>query len=148
MIETVFDIESDGLLNEITKIHVVSYIDEDMDKPKSLFSREDITSFFGEDRVFIGHYITGFDLEALRMIYGIQRPPRIVDTYPLALALMPDRDSYGLASFGDKPEVTDWSHQPLEVYTERCEADVINNWDNVWVPLRRKLGELYGYTIT
>jgi hypothetical protein len=78
----------------------------------------------------------------------------ILDTLSLSRRLNPDRqlprgcppkvynvttgryDSIGAHSLaawayrtgGTKPQVTDWSTQPLEVYIDRCEEDVKNNW--------------------
>jgi hypothetical protein len=50
MIETVFDIEADNLLDKITRVHVVSYVDTSMEEPKSLFDYDKIVEFFAQDR--------------------------------------------------------------------------------------------------
>jgi hypothetical protein len=149
MEETVFDIETDGFLDVVSKVHVVSYQTPAMESPKSIVGYEGIREFFNEGRVFIGHYITGFDFRALEKVLGIPRPKVFYDTLPLAQTLLLGRGSYGLESFGEdygipKPKVTDWSEQPIEVYINRCEEDVKINMC-LWLDLRRKLGELYGY---
>ena len=149
MLETVFDIEADGFLDTITKVHCVSYKDETIrDEPESLTDYSDIKEFFKQDRRFIGHHIIGYDFRALLKVLQITQPKLIVDTYPLAVTLMPNRKSYGLEGFGvdygvPKPVVKDWENLTREDYTFRCESDVKINWC-LWEDLRRKLGELYG----
>ena len=147
MIETVFDIEADNLLDKITRVHVVSYVDTSMEEPKSLFDYDKIVEFFAQDRIWIGHNIIGYDLPALKKVLGIPPPKKIVDTLPLARALMPSRRRYGLEQFGEgygvqKPEITDWNNLTKEEYQNRCQEDVKINW-RLWTDLRRKLGELY-----
>jgi len=147
-VETVFDLESDGFLNKVSKVWVVSYQEVGMDAPESLTDYQDISEFFAEDRTFIGHNIISYDFKVVKKIMGIPQPPEHYDTLPLARTLMPGRSSYGLDSFGadagiPKPKVTDWSDQPLDVYINRAEEDVrINMW--LWMKLRRKMVELYG----
>jgi len=148
MLETVFDIETNGLLDVVNRVHVVSYKDETMREPESIYDYSDIKEFFKEPRVFIGHHIIGFDFPALSKVLQVSEPERLADTYPLAVTLMPNRKSYGLESFGEdygvpKPVVKDWESLTREDYTHRCESDVEINWF-LWEDLRRKLGELYG----
>jgi len=148
MMETVFDIETNGLLDVVDRVHVVSYMDETMSEPSSLYDYEEIKGFFKQDRVFIGHHIIGYDFPALAKVLQVSNPKRLVDTYPLAVTLMPNRKSYGLEGFGveygvPKPVVKDWENLTREDYTFRCESDVKINW-SLWQALRRKLGELYG----
>jgi hypothetical protein len=132
--ETVFDIETNGLLDVVNRVHVVSYKDETMRDPVSIYDYNDIKEFFKQDRVFIGHHIIGYDFPALSKV--------------LQVTLMPNRKSYGLEGFGvdygvPKPVVKDWENLTREDYTFRCESDVKINW-RLWEDLRRKLGELYG----
>jgi len=145
--ETVFDLESDGFLGQVSKVWVVSYMTPTMEKPVSLTTYEGIKEFFAEDRIFIGHNIISYDFKVVKKVMGILQPPEHYDTLPLSRTLMPGRSSYGLDSFGEKygipkPKVTDWSEQPLEVYINRAEEDVKINMA-LWLDLRRKLGELY-----
>lgn len=150
--ETVFDIETNGLLDVVDRVHVVSYMDETMSNPSSLYDYGDIKEFFKQGRIFIGHHIIGYDFPALAKVLQVEKPRKLVDTYPLAVTLMPNRSSYGLEGFGEgygvpKPVVKDWENLTREDYTFRCESDVKINWC-LWEDLRRKLGELYGYTLT
>ena len=43
---TVFDIETDGFLDKLTKIHVVSYKTPDMAEPASIFDYDEMRKFF------------------------------------------------------------------------------------------------------
>ena len=148
MLETVFDIETNGLLDVVDRVHVVSYKDETMREPESIYDYGDIKEFFRQSRVFIGHHIIGYDFPALAKVLQVSKPKRLVDTYPLSVTLMPNRKSHGLEGFGEdygvpKPVVKDWENLTREDYTFRCESDVKINWC-LWEDLRRKLGELYG----
>ena len=150
--ETVFDIETNGFLDVVDRVHVVSYKDETMREPESIYDYGDIQEFFKQPRVFIGHHIIGYDFLALSKLLQVAKPKRLVDTYPLSVTLMPNRSSYGLERFGEdygvpKPVVEDWENLTREDYTHRCESDVKINW-RLWEDLRRKLTELYGEATT
>ena len=59
---TVFDIETDGFLDKLTKIHVVSYKTPDMVEPVSMFDYDEMREFFLSQDTLIGHFIVGFDV--------------------------------------------------------------------------------------
>ena len=61
---TVFDIETDGFLDKLTKIHVVSYKTPDMVEPVSIFDYDEMREFFLSQDTLIGHFIVGFDVPA------------------------------------------------------------------------------------
>ena len=100
----------------------------------------------------IGHNILNADFEVFRRLLDIPftvGPDTIagvkanfIDTYTLSCRLNPDRPqamhqgksqgAHGLKAWGirtglAKPEVNDWSTQPIEVYLHRCKEDVLNN---------------------
>ena len=122
MTEYIFDIEADGLLDTITKIHCLSYISTDRTEKGTLYNVEDIQSFFLiKGAYFIGHHIIGYDFKALKLIYGISKPRNLVDTLGLVWYLQPDRTSYGLESYGEeygvpKPKINDWQNLTIEEY--------------------------------
>ena len=99
MSSLVFDIEANGLLNEVTQVwciagvstdNVESFIDKDD------LSTDTITSFFkGYDKI-IGHNIINYDIPLLRKMYNVNlydmyTPDKIVDTYIYSRVLYPDR---------------------------------------------------------
>lgn len=149
MQEWIWDVEADGLLDTITKIHCLSYTSVDQKFKATLYTKEDIQRFFllTPNDVFIGHYITMYDFKALKMIYGIDRPKYYIDTIGLSWYLNPDRAEHGLESYGvdygvPKPPITDWENLTIEEYTNRCETDVEIN-RRLYLDLKRKLQEIY-----
>ena len=105
-----------------------------------------------EDLTLVGHNIITADLEVNRRLLDIPftvgrdsingKPCTFIDRFTLSKRLFPDRPmvyyrgksagQHGLKAWGirtgiAKPEVEDWSNQPIEVYLTRCEADVLNN---------------------
>ena len=148
MSEVIFDLEADGLLDTVTKIHCLSYHNTHANETRTLYTKEDIESLFAQEGlVFIGHYITGYDFKALGKIYGIKRPKYYIDTLGLSWYLSPERAEHGLESYGvtygvPKPPVADWVNDTIEVYTHRCETDVEIN-RRLWLDQKRKLQEIY-----
>ena len=147
----VADIECDGLLDELTKIHVVSIASKneegswqvrstnDYEKIKNLFTNPNLT--------VVGHFFTGFDVPAIEKVLGIKVECKIIDTLGLSWYLFPKRLNHGLEGFGvdygvPKPTVTDWHGLTYEEYKHRCEEDVKIN-TNVWLTQLGKLRSLY-----
>ena len=147
--EYIFDIEADGLLNTVTKIHCLSYISIDKKFKATLYDEQEIRRFFevSTTQVYIGHYIIGYDFKVLKKIYNIDKPKHYVDTLPLSWYLQPDRSSYNLEGYGEdykipKPPINDWENLSIEEYTNRCETDCLINLE-LWLDLKRKLQEIY-----
>lgn len=147
MREYIFDIECDGLLDTITKIHCLSYAEDDNSFKCTLYDEQDIREFFQEGHRYIGHHIIGYDIKALLKIYNIPKPKHLVDTLALSWYLYPERAEHGLESWGEdfgvpKPEIDDWQNLTIEEYTHRCETDVeINRL--LWNKCKNRLQELY-----
>lgn len=100
----VVDLESDGLLDCITKIHVVSYTPVSSYEPKSMSDPDEIRAFFSQpDLTIIGHNFVQFDSVALEMVLGIPRNYRIVDTLMLSWALESSSNivKHGLEAWGE-----------------------------------------------
>ena len=142
----VFDIESDGLLGEATKIHCLVYTDMD-GQLTSLTSYDDMRSFLlGADKL-IGHNIVRFDIPLLEQILGIKVKAELVDTLVLSWYLHFNRARHGLAEYGEefgvpKPEIDDWENLTIEEYVYRCKEDVKINL-KLWQKLSKKLRRLY-----
>lgn len=150
--ETVFDIETDGLLDKLTKIHVLSYQTEAMDEPRSIFDYDEMRDFFLEYSLdqtlaLAGHNIVRFDVPAVEKVLGIKIRAKLVDTLGLSWYLHHQRQKHGLAVYGEeygvpKPKVDDWEGLSKEEYAHRCEEDVKINF-RLWRDLKRKLEKLY-----
>lgn len=157
---TVFDIESDGLLDTITKIHVLSY---QIYKKNALVAKGSITDynqmirFLRVQKVLVGHNIIRYDLPAIKKILGIDVTCTKVDTlalswylYPMELkkGILQSRKEHGLEAWGEilgfkKPKVDDWQNLSIEEYTHRCESDVEIN-TRLWHQMKEYLFKIYG----
>ena len=110
----VFDLETDGLLHDVTKIHcIVCYNTED--GKTTIYNDEGdqdpiirgITYLEGADRV-VGHNIIGYDLPVIRKLYPWFVCPYVVDT--LLLSRLYHSDMMRL----DKKH--NWKSMPLQLY--------------------------------
>lgn len=142
----VFDIETDGLLDRLTKIHVFSWSVVGSGEVHSTNDLSTIQEVMFKATTAIGHNIVGFDIPAL-IKFGITTDANIIDTLALSWYLEPKRERHGLAHWGatvgvKKPEVEDWDNLTYEEYKHRCEEDVKINLE-VWSILERKLKRLY-----
>ena len=131
----VFDIEADNLLDEVTRIHCLSFkcIDElplDHAIAGTLTTKEDIIKFFNiPNATYVGHNIIRYDFPVLKKIYNINTPKNIIDTLSLSWYLYPDRNKHGLEYWGEtfsisKPIIKDWNNLSIEEYCNRCRVDV------------------------
>lgn len=147
--EHIFDVECDDLLPGLTKMHVISWQDVWDDAPVSSPDPSEIDKVYDCD-ILIGHFITGYDLEAIKRLYGIEPEKDVIiaDTLALSWYLDTDRAKYGLESYGEtfgipKPPIKDWKNLTYEDYEFRCNRDVQIN-TRQWKRLRGKLIALYG----
>lgn len=130
---TIFDIESDGLLNEVSKIHCLSYRifeGKTVINSGSLTSYKDIINFISVQEILVGHNIIKYDIPVLKKILNIDVKATIIDTLGISYYHYPvSKFKHGLGAWGErlgfgKPVVEDWKNQPIEVYIHRCESDV------------------------
>ena len=145
---TVFDIETDGLLPDLTKIHCISIsVDEELPICYSGSDIEEIAiPILNDADVLVGHNIIGFDIPALKKLTSFQgnHDQQVRDTYLLSQMLWPDirsKDSekrtipkkhwgsYSLRSFGFrmgilKSEMEEFTEFNLEM-AMYCDQDVV-----------------------
>lgn len=133
MYYSVFDIETDGLLEEVTKIHCLSYRNycgTQLLNSGTYIKYEDIIKFCRETNTFVGHNIIKYDIPVLKKILNIEIEGRFIDTLGISFYHYPIKGfKHGLGAWGErlgfgKPVVEDWKNQPIEVYIHRCESDV------------------------
>ena len=146
MTEYVFDIEADNLLDDATKIHVLSYAVPD-GAVVSITDYDEMRSFFLSADRLIGHNIVRYDIPLVEKLLGIKVKADLVDTLVLSWYLNFKRARHGLAQYGDeygvpKPVVDDWENLSVAEYTHRCEEDVKINLQ-LWQQLSKKLRRLY-----
>jgi len=147
----VFDIETDGLLEDLTKIHCLVLYDVEEGKLSSFIGEQILDGLFllKNFDTIIGHNILGFDLLALKSLFKWKPEPtqKVRDTLVWSRLVYPDRakrdfnnqaidkDQYGrhsLKSWGqrlnfDKGEFTDFEELSDEM-VEYCENDVQLNY--------------------
>lgn len=142
----IFDVEADGLLEQATKIHVLSWEAED----KTIHSTHDydiMRQVLMSAKELIGHNIVRYDLPLIEKILGISPSAAVTDTLILSWYLEPSHIRHGLDDWGKrlgvmKPKITDWDNLTPEEYAHRCEEDVKIN-SLLWDKLDRKLSRLY-----
>lgn len=156
----IFDVESDGLLNNITKIHCLCYCELSTGSITSVTEYEDMVKFFSDPTsTLIGHNIYLYDIPAVEKVLGIKvQCKNIVDTLSISHYLHSSKPSSyknGLEAYGVRfgvPKVKiseeQWSgvgmdvkeHQDLMI--SRCTEDVKIN-TNLWQEQEQQLFELY-----
>lgn len=152
---TIFDIEADGLLETITRIHCLSYQIYDSETKKitdrgTITDYNQISYFIQNQEILVGHNIIVYDIPAIKKILRIpdeQINARLIDTLGISWYLYPVRVKHGLEVWGDelgvsKPVIKDWNNQNIEDYIHRCESDVEINI-RLWIRQLTDLLELY-----
>lgn len=143
----IFDIEADGLLDEATKIHCLSYYSFSSNEIVSLTDYQEIAQFLLDAECLIGHNIVQYDIPLLEKLLEIKIEAKLIDTLPISWYLFPKRILHGLEAWGDdlgvaKPVIEDWQNLDVEDYLNRCETDVEINL-LLWKKISKDLKKLY-----
>ena len=112
----VFDLETDGLLNDVTRIHCIAIYDSTTDEIETYNDEKNnkysISEGIGRLLVadtLVGHNLLGFDLPVLGKLYNYFTPrARIVDTLLLSRLYHPN--------ILDIDRKHKWRHMPLQLY--------------------------------
>jgi hypothetical protein len=147
---SICDIEADGFLDTITKIHCISVYYQDSEGNwiiKSTTDYEDMRRYFlKENQTIVMHYGVCYDIPAVKKILGVELPKssKVIDSCAVSFALYPDRTKrkigHSLESWGEnfgvpKKAIDDWENLPIEEYILRCEQDIRINlrlWQEQW----------------
>lgn len=131
-----FDIETDGLLDNLTKIHCLAYTELKIEKGeiveseiKSTSDVKEIKSIVNKAEVMLGHNIIQYDIPALKKLGLLNKQIPAIDTLGLSWYTQNTREKHGLEQYGDefkipKPKIADWKNLTTEEYLHRCEMDV------------------------
>ena len=141
----IFDVEADGLLDDATKIHVLSY--QTPEGVRSTHDYDEMRRIFLSAKLLIGHNIICYDVPLVERILGIKIKARLIDTLALSWYLNHTRNVHGLELYGveygiPKPPIEDWNNLSPEDYRHRCEEDVKIN-SQLWRDLKSKLLRVY-----
>lgn len=153
----VFDIEANGLLDEVDTIHCGVFTD--LESKETIKFRphqmKEMVSYMSSVDVLIGHNIIGYDLPVLKKVLGFVPKAKIVDTLIMSRLLNPKRalppnainrraGPHSLYAWGvrvgvDKPDHEDW-----ETFSEdmmhRCTEDVRINVEVYYELLKEAKG--------
>ena len=121
----VYDIETDGLIDEVTKIHCLSTTYRDTNgvvKTWSTTSYDEMRQFFSRDIIRVGHNITLYDERVVEKLLGINTikdNTKIIDTLALSWYLYPENLKHSLEEWGvrigiSKVKIDDWTGMSSE----------------------------------
>jgi hypothetical protein len=140
----IFDLESDGLLEDLTKIHCLSIYDTATDT-YSMYDQQSLPILEGIKRLqrapyIVGHNIIGFDIKAIKKVFPFFTPTgRIIDTLVWARLAYGDirQADFGLQQQGKLPAKLIGSHS-LKAWGYRlgCHKGVFGettDW-KLWTP--------------
>ena len=94
----VFDIETDGLLSELSKIHTMTIYDTDTKQYKRYdkeHTSEGVARLDGAE--VCGHNIIAFDIPAIKKLYPSFKPKNVLDTLVMARLALADIKELDLA---------------------------------------------------
>ena len=124
----VFDIESDGLMDEATKIHCIILYDIDKDEIIHV-DNWDAIKLMSRAKLLIGHNIVKFDLPMLKKFYDFEPKGEIFDTIIATRLLFPDIRDADFKRGNDFPtkligrhSLESWGHRIGE-YKAHIETD-------------------------
>lgn len=165
---SVADFEADGLLDTVTKMHVMSYQIREMNGELSkVFTirrdhkdyKERVAKFFkyhiDKGIPVVMHNGIGYDVRMVERILEVDLTNlMVIDTLAISWYLSPDRRVHGLDSFFDdygiaKPAISHWEQQEGETLEEfldtmehRCSEDVKIN-TALWLDHMERLVDMY-----
>ena len=134
--QLVFDIETDGFLEDMTKCHVLVCQDVISKKIYTFTDIQNGLDFMKNADALIGHNIIGFDLMALEKLYGWKPSSKtaLIDTWVMSQTLQFNRQhKHGLAGWGsylgfNKMDNSEWAADGFKTYDPRmidyCIQDV------------------------
>lgn len=128
----IFDVEANGLLEDATEIHCLSYQiynGIEVIEKGSLTSGLDMRDFILKQQILVGHNIIRYDIPLLEKFLRIKITARVFDTLAISWYLYPERKQHGLEVWGtelgfEKVKITDWKGLQEQEYIVRCEGDV------------------------
>ncbi len=132
---TVFDIETDGLLEQLTRLHcLVAHVYEDNQflKEYVITNPWELANFLSTQDTLVGHNVKRYDFPAIKKLTGYEHKGQVIDTLALSWYLYPNEAEHGLEVWGErvgvaKPIIKDWENLDAEDYINRCRTDVVIN---------------------
>jgi len=132
---TIFDIETDGLLDSLTRLHCLvahTYEDNQLLGETVVTSTWELANFLSGQALLVGHNVKRYDFPAIEKLTGYKHKGAVIDTLALSWYLYPNEAEHGLEVWGErvgvaKPVITDWENLDTDDYINRCRTDVVIN---------------------
>lgn len=133
----VFDIEANGLLRDVTKIHCLVALNTKTKEWLKTTDYSEMVEFLTRDNIIlIGHNIVQYDIPTLEKILNITITAQLIDTLGISWYLnsSTSRKLHGLEQYGvefgvPKPVVEDW--QGLTDEEEVILSEKLGGWGNI-----------------
>ena len=135
----VFDLESDGLLDKLTKIHCLSIVDLDAEESKATLYHEPreiehALQLLQEAKTIIGHNIICFDIPAIQKVYPEFKPTgQVRDTLVLSRLIKADlfNDDFKNQSLPDEFLKRFYGSHSLKAWGMRL-SNLKDDYDGGW----------------
>lgn len=132
---SIFDIETDGLLDTLTTFHCLvahTYEDNQLLGEIVITNPWELVNFLSGQAILVGHNVKRYDFPAIQKLTGYKHTGQVIDTLALSWYLYPNEAEHGLEVWGErvgvtKPVITDWENLDTEDYINRCRQDVVIN---------------------
>lgn len=145
----IFDLEANGLLEDVTMIHCLSIKDIDTG---GLFHYPPDKIKIGLLRLYnanlvVGHNIIGYDFPLIKKFFPKWKEPKHLDSLLMSQMFWPDipsvgQSQHGLAAWGERLGHTKPTHEDWSVYSDemrvRCNSDVEINF-LLWLRCKKQL---------
>jgi hypothetical protein len=149
----VIDFESDGLVDQATKIWCMGISWKDKNGKWQVKSTTDYDAMkkvlSNPDSTVVCHNLIRFDVLLYEKIMGEKVQANLIDSLGLSWYLYPERGQgeHGLAVWGEffgvpKPKIDNWENLSVEEYCHRVEEDVKIN-TNLWIKQYDYLKKIY-----
>lgn len=149
----VIDFESDGLVDQATKIWCMGISWKDKSGKWQVKSTTDYDAMrkvlSNPDNTVVCHNLVRFDVLLYEKIMGEKVQASLIDSLGLSWYLYPElgQGEHGLASWGEffgvpKPKIDNWENLSVEEYCHRVEEDVKIN-TNLWIKQYDYLKKIY-----
>jgi DNA polymerase-1 len=120
----VFDIETDGLLTDVSRLFVIGWKDADSDESGFFLAEDNWQEFLSNADMLIGHNIAGYDLPALEKLYGFKYAGPIFDTMLWSQILLYKRFGFKGHSLESWGELLDFPKIEFDDFSELSEEMV------------------------
>lgn len=128
MCTLIFDIECDGYIKDLTKIHCIATEDLDTGELNAYYENQadiyqGLLTLYKADKI-VGHNIISFDIPAIKKLYPRWKCNSYDDTFILSCILNPLRSAHSIESYSEglKVQNEDWSCLTYNML-DRCVLD-------------------------